>query len=255
MSASLFTEDRYSTSTDDDQEICDVEVSKITRQQTPSQATTVVMSQKRPVSTPSTVDYSTQGDPDQVAPPANNVYNKNNSTTAIQNTNNYLIPDGSDRHNHDLQNKTHHMGILKNEHNAYLVELPDLKSLLCTNRYLMDEVTGQFYAIYGNSYQRMCTIPRLFHTWEPGQLIDKLADTRCAFSYMGLTGPVPAPQPNQPPPADPVNTAYNEDMIPDLTTQKLPPRTVPYQPPSFNLDRPTRCLTKEERIEVHHNYM
>ena len=119
----------------------------------------------------------------------------------------------------------------------------------------MDEVTGQFYAIYGNSYQRMCTIPRLFHTWEPGQLIDELAATRHAFSYMGPTGPAPAPQPKQPPPAGPVSTAYNKDTIPDLTTQKPPPRTVPCQPPSFNLDRPTRCLTKEERIEVHHNYI
>ena len=72
---------------------------------------------------------------------------------------------------------------------------------------------------------------------------------------MGLTGPAPAPQPNQPLPADPVSTAYNKDMIPDLTTHKPPPRTVPYQPPSFNLDRPTRCLTKEQRIEVHHNYI
>ena len=77
----------------------------------------------------------------------------------------------------------------------------------------MDEVTGQFYAIYGNSYQCMCTIPRLFHTWEPGQLIDKLAATKHGFVYMGLTGPTPAPQPNQPPPADPVSTAYNEDTI------------------------------------------
>ena len=119
----------------------------------------------------------------------------------------------------------------------------------------MDEVTGQFYAIYWNSYQCMCTIPRLLHTWERGQLINELAATRCAFSYMGLTGPAPAPQPNQPPPADPVSTAYNGDMIPGLTTQKPPPRTVPYQPPSFNLDRPIRCLTKEERIEVHHNYI
>ena len=126
------------------------------------------MSPKRPVSTPSTVDYSTQGDPDQVAPQQNHKYSQNNSTTAIQNTNNYLIPDGSNRCIHDLQDKTLHAGILKNGHNAYLVELPDLKSLLCTSRYLMNEVTGQFYAIYGNSYQCMCTIPRLFHTWEPG---------------------------------------------------------------------------------------
>ena len=72
---------------------------------------------------------------------------------------------------------------------------------------------------------------------------------------MGLTRPASAPQPSQPPTGDPASMAYNEDMIPDLTTQKPPPRTVPYQPPSFNLDRPTRCLTKEERIEVHHNYI
>ena len=131
------------------------------------------MSPKRPVLTPSTVDYSTQGDPDQVAPQGNNEYSQNNSTTAIQNTNNYLIPDGSNRCIHDLQDKTLHADILENGQNAYLVGLPDLKSLLHTSRYLMDEVTGQFYAIYGNSYQHMCTIPRLFHTWEPGQLIDE----------------------------------------------------------------------------------
>ena len=72
---------------------------------------------------------------------------------------------------------------------------------------------------------------------------------------MGPTGPAPATQAQQPCPAGPVHVACNEDMTPDLTTQKPPPRTVPYQPPSFNLDRPTRHLMKEERIEVHHNYI
>ena len=62
ISAPLFTEDRCSTSTDDDQEICDVEVSKITRQ-TPVQTATISIPQMRLVSTPSTLDYSTQGDP------------------------------------------------------------------------------------------------------------------------------------------------------------------------------------------------
>ena len=103
----------------------------------------------------------------------------------IQHTINYLIPDGSDRCIHDIQNKTLHIGILENGHNAYLVELPDLKSLLHTSRYLMDEVTCQFYAVFGNSYQCMCTIPRLLHTWEPGQLIDELAATRCTFWLHG----------------------------------------------------------------------
>ena len=186
------------------------------------------MSPKRPVSTPSTVDYSTQGDQDQTAPQGNHEYSQINPATAIQNTNNYLIPDGSDRCIHDLQDKSLHMGMLENGHNAYLVELLDLKSLLHTSRYLMDEVTSQFYAIYGNSYQRMCTISRLFHTWEPGQLIDELAATRCTFDYMGPTGPAPAPQDKQSHPAGPVSTTYNKDMMPDLTTQKPPPKAVPY---------------------------
>ena len=252
LSAPLFTEDIYSTSTDNDQENCDAEVSMITRWRSPSQVTTTVMSPKGPVSTPSMVDYSIQGDPNQIAPQGNHEYSQNNSTTAIQNTNNYLIPDGSNRCIHDIQDKILHISILQNGHNAYLVELPDLKLLLHTSRYLMDEITGQFYAVFRNSYQRMCTIPRLLNTWEPGQLIDKLAATRCTFGCMGPTGPTPATQAQQPCPAC---AAYNEDMIPDLTTQKPLPRTVSYQPPSFNLDRPTRCLTKEERIEVHHNYI
>ena len=161
----------------------------------------------------------------------------------------------SDRCIHDIWDKTLHIGILENGHHAYLVELPDLKPLLHTSRYLMDEVTGQFYAGFGNSYQPMCTIPRLFHTWEIGQLIDELAATRCAFGCIGPTGPTPVTQTSEPCLADPVNSTYNEDIIPDLTTQKPLPRSVPYQPPSFNLDRPTKHLTKEERLEVHHNYI
>ena len=199
-------------------------------------------------------DCPTQGDPDQTAPQGNHGDNQNNPTMPMQHTNNYLIPDGSDRHIHDIQDKTFHRGILENGHNTNLVELPDLKPLLCTSRYLMDEVTGQFYAVFGISYQCMCTIPRLTHTWETGQLIDELATTRCTFSCMGPTGPAPGTQINQPHLPDPVGTAYTEDLIPDLTTQKPPPRTVPYQPPSFNLDRPTKHLTKEERLELSQLY-
>ena len=201
------------------------------------------------------MDYSTQGDANQMESQANYGYNQNNSTMPLQHINNYLIPDESDKSIHDIQDKTLHTGILENGHNTYLVDFPDLRSLLCTSRYLMDEVTGQFYAVFGNSYQCMCTIPRLLHTWEPGQLIDELAATRCAFGCMGPTGPARATQISQPHIADPVSTAYTEDLIPDLTTEKPPSRTVPYQPPSFNLDRPTKCLTKEERLEVHHNYI
>ena len=71
----LVTEDRYSTSTDNEEDNCDAEITTITRRQTPSKATTMVMSPPRPVSTPSTVDYSTQGDPNQMAPQGNYEYN------------------------------------------------------------------------------------------------------------------------------------------------------------------------------------
>ena len=39
----------------------------------------------------------------------------------------------------------------------------------------MDETSGQFYAVYGNIYQRMSTKPMLEQTWGTGELIDQLA--------------------------------------------------------------------------------
>ena len=41
----------------------------------------------------------------------------------------------------------------------------------------------------------------------------------------------------------------------DILSKKPAPKTVQYQPPTFNLDRPTEHLTMEERIQVHHNYI
>ena len=114
LSTPLFTEDKYSTSTDNDHDNCNAEVSMITRWQTPSQVTTMVMSPKRLVSTPSTADFYTQGDPNQMALQGNHEYSQNNSTTEIQNTNSYLIPDGSDRHIHDTGDKILHIGIPEN---------------------------------------------------------------------------------------------------------------------------------------------
>ena len=39
----------------------------------------------------------------------------------------------------------------------------------------MDEMSGQFYAVYGNTYQHMSTKPMLEQTWGTGELIDQLA--------------------------------------------------------------------------------
>ena len=41
----------------------------------------------------------------------------------------------------------------------------------------MDETSGQFYAVYGDIYQRMSTKPMLEQTWGKGELIDQLAAT------------------------------------------------------------------------------
>ena len=41
----------------------------------------------------------------------------------------------------------------------------------------------------------------------------------------------------------------------DTLSKKPAPKTVQYQLPSFNLDRPAMHLTMEERMQVHHNYI
>ena len=69
MSVPLFTEDRCSSISDDDMEVCDVEVTLINRQNRPNQTFTTHLTGGRPTSTPSTMDYTTQCDPNQVTPP------------------------------------------------------------------------------------------------------------------------------------------------------------------------------------------
>ena len=131
----------------------------------------------RPTSMPSTMDYTTQGDPNQVLPP---VYmNMTQATTQNQlfHTNNFFIPEGSNRHIHEIKDKVFHAGYLENGNNVYLLELPGLKDMLHTSKFLMDEMSGQFYAVYGNTYQRMSTKPMLEHSWGTGELIDQLAAT------------------------------------------------------------------------------
>ena len=162
MSASLFTEDRDSSSSKDGLAVCDAEITWINRQNEMSQAFTLNLTTGRPTSTPSTMDYTTQGDPNQVAPstPINTLVQ-----AKIQNqflgTNNFFIPDGSNRHIHGVRDKVFHTGYLENGNNAYLLELPRLEEMLHTSRFLMDEMSGQFYAIYDNTYQCMSTKPML----------------------------------------------------------------------------------------------
>ena len=159
------------------------------------------------------------------------------------------MPDGSNRQIHQIDNKVFHAGYLENSNNAYLLELPALENMLNTQKLLMDEMSGHFYAAYGNSYQRMSTKPMLRQAWATGDLIDELAATRQAFGYTGLAGPTPPLAMGMQPTA---STSHQPD---DLLPRQPAPKTVQYQPPSFKLTRLTTCLTMNERIQVHHNYI
>ena len=75
--------------------------------------------------------------------------------TEFLGTNNFFVPDGSDRRIHQIHNKVFHVGYLENGNNAYLLELAALEKMLNMQKFLMNETSGQFYAVYGNSYQRM----------------------------------------------------------------------------------------------------
>ena len=81
------------------------------------------------------------------------MFTSTTTKTQFLGTNNFFIPDGSNRHIHDIHDKVFHAGYLENGNNAYLLELPGLEEMLHTQKFLMDEMSGQFYAVYGNSYQ------------------------------------------------------------------------------------------------------
>ena len=177
ISAPLFTEDRCSSISDDDMEVCDAEVTLINRRNRPNKTFTTHSTGGRPTSTPSTMNYTTQDDPNQVTPP---VYiNMAQATAQNQffHTNNFFIPDGSNRHIHKIGDKVYHARYLENRNNAYLLKLLGLKDMLHTSKFLMDEMSGQFYAVYGNTYQCMSTKPMLEQSWGTGELIDQLAVT------------------------------------------------------------------------------
>ena len=237
-SAPLFQEDRYSSTLEEE--------SEVTFTHGKNNGTFLDHHAKRPTSTPTPSDYTTQGDPD--ASPSS-LFKSNDMNNEFLGTNNFFVPDGSNRRIHQIDNKVFHAGYLENGNNAYLLELPALENMLNSRKFLMDEMSGQFYAVYGNSYQRMSTKPMLQQAWATGDLIDELVVTRQAFGYTGLAGSTrPLATGTQP-------TASTSQQPDDLLPRQLAPKTVQYQPPSFKLTRPMTRLTKNERIQVHHNYI
>ena len=237
-SAPLFQEDGYSSTSEEE--------SEVTFTHGRNNGTFSNQHTKRTTSTPTPSDYTTQGDPD--ASPSSS-FKPQDVNDEFLGTNNFFVPDGSNRRIHQIHNKVFHAGYLENGNNAYLLELPALENMLNTHKFLMDEMSGQFYAVYGNSYQRMSTKPMLQQAWATGELIDELAATRQAFGYTGLAGSTPPLAMETQP------TASTSQQPDDLLPRQPAPRTVQYQPPTFRLTRPTTCLTRNERIQVHHNYI
>ena len=236
-STPLFQEDGYSSTSEEE--------SKVTFTHGRRNGTSLNQHAER-TSTPTPSDYMTQGDPDASPSSSSKTHYINNEFLG---TNNFFVPDGSNRRIHQIHDKVFHAGYLENGNNVYLLELPALENMLNTRKFLMDEMSGQFYAVYGNSYQRMSTKPMLQQAWATGELIDELAATRQAFGYTGLAGSTPPlTTGNQP-------TASTLQQPDDLLPRQPAPKTVQYQPPTFRLTRPTTRLTKNERIQVHHNYI
>ena len=149
-SAPLFQEDRYSSTSEEE--------SEVTFTHGKNNGTFSDHHAKRPTLTPTPSDYTTQGDPD--ASPSS-LFKSNDMNDKFLGANNFFVPDGSNRQIHQIDNKVFHAGYLENSNNAYLLELPALENMLNTRKFLMDEMSGQFYAVYGNSYQRMSTKPIL----------------------------------------------------------------------------------------------
>ena len=237
-SAPLFQEDRYSSTSEEE--------SEVTFTHGRSNGTFLNQHAERTTSTLTPSNYTTQGDPD--ASPSSS-FKPQDVNDEFLGTNNFFVPDGSNRRIHQIHNKVFHAGYLENGNNAYLLELPALENMLNTRKFLMDEMSGQFYAVYSNSYQRMSTKPMLQQAWATGELIDELEATRQAFRYTSLAGStLPLATETQP-------TASTSQQPDDLLPRQPAPRTVQYQPPTFRLTRPTTCLTRNERIQVHHNYI
>ena len=149
-SAPLFQEDGYSSTLEEE--------SEVTFTHSKSNGTFSDQHAERPTSTPTPSDYTTQGDPDASL---SSLFKSNDMNDKFLGTNNFFMPDGSNRWIHQIDNKVFHAGYLENGNNAYLLELPALENMLNTRKFLMDEMSGQFYAVYGNSYQRMSTKPML----------------------------------------------------------------------------------------------
>ena len=91
----LFKEDKYSSTSEEETE-ADAEITFIHGRNQPNGTFAYNPMTKRPTSTPTTADYTTQGDPD-TSPSSPNLFRSTATDIKFLGTNNFFIPDGSDR--------------------------------------------------------------------------------------------------------------------------------------------------------------
>ena len=97
LSAPFFTEDRCSSISEEELEV-DAEVTLINRRNKPNRTFTHNSTTGRPMSTPTTMDYTIQGDPNQVALSTHlNMFMSTTTKNQFLGTNNFFVPDGSNR--------------------------------------------------------------------------------------------------------------------------------------------------------------
>ena len=144
MPCPLFTEDRLSSN---EQEMCDQEVTTLIQDKTPTRSPAPVSSRSGSIAM---VDYSTQGGPDQPAPL--HTMGLGNKLNSIDNTRNFLLPDGTGRSVLDIPISERKPFILNNGHSAYQIQLENLEPVLETSTYLIDRLTGQFHTVYDDGY-------------------------------------------------------------------------------------------------------
>ena len=135
-SAPLFQEDRYSSTSEEESE-----ADEVTFTHGRNNGMFSDHHAKRPTSTPTPSDYTTQGDPN--ASPSN-LFKSNDMSDEFLGTNNFFVPDGSNRWIHQIDNKIFHAGYLENGNNAYV--MCDRSGLLS----LLNYVTG-FPLTQGNA--------------------------------------------------------------------------------------------------------
>ena len=138
-SAPLFKDDMYSSTLEEESE-----ADEVTFTHDRNNGLFSNHQAERPTSTPTPSDYTTQGDPN--ASPYN-LSKSNDISDEFLGTNNFFVPDGSNRWIHQIDNKVFHTGYLENGNNAYLLELLALENMLNTRKFLMDEMSEQFYAV------------------------------------------------------------------------------------------------------------